>query len=201
MNTQAAERFNCPECGESIPVVAKVCRFCNAVITDKDRANAQVAPPRAPRYATLASRRPVVIRQESAPSKHSFPIVGVIAAALIVIIIAAIAIPNMLRSRMTENEDCTIDACRFYCEAQELYRRRPRSGVCYFAHSLRELADADLINKEMAAAEGDPGKVKPYRGYVFKVLTSQGPGAVGGAENFMDADGRMTLHFGLCAIG
>jgi hypothetical protein len=30
-------RFACPVCGESIPVVAKMCRFCNAVITDKDR--------------------------------------------------------------------------------------------------------------------------------------------------------------------
>jgi len=31
------ERFNCPVCGEAIPVAAKMCRFCNAVITANDK--------------------------------------------------------------------------------------------------------------------------------------------------------------------
>lgn len=34
---KADRRFPCPECGESIPTAAKSCRFCNAVITMKDR--------------------------------------------------------------------------------------------------------------------------------------------------------------------
>lgn len=36
-DSNAEQRFNCPECGESIPVAAKLCRFCHALLTIKDR--------------------------------------------------------------------------------------------------------------------------------------------------------------------
>lgn len=32
-----AARFSCPECGESIAVAARSCRFCSAIITDEDK--------------------------------------------------------------------------------------------------------------------------------------------------------------------
>lgn len=34
---ETVSRFPCPECGESIPTAAKSCRFCNAIITQKDK--------------------------------------------------------------------------------------------------------------------------------------------------------------------
>src|SRR5579862_6634371 len=30
-------RFNCPECGESIPIAARSCRFCQAILSAKDK--------------------------------------------------------------------------------------------------------------------------------------------------------------------
>src|SRR6476469_6663840 len=38
-------------------------------------------------------------------------------------IIAAIAIPNMIRSRMVANEAAAIGTCRAFANAQEIYRR------------------------------------------------------------------------------
>lgn len=32
-----ADRFNCPECGESIPLAARSCRFCHAILSEKDK--------------------------------------------------------------------------------------------------------------------------------------------------------------------
>lgn len=40
----AADRFPCPECGESIASAAKHCRFCQCIISDKDRPGAAQAP-------------------------------------------------------------------------------------------------------------------------------------------------------------
>ena len=45
----ADRRFPCPECGESIPVEAKFCRFCNAVISIKDKPKPKPFSAREPR--------------------------------------------------------------------------------------------------------------------------------------------------------
>lgn len=42
-------RFDCPSCGESIPVVAKSCRFCDAAISDADRSSQNRLPPKSAR--------------------------------------------------------------------------------------------------------------------------------------------------------
>jgi len=34
---KTSDRFRCPECGEHIPLKARMCRFCRAVITEKDK--------------------------------------------------------------------------------------------------------------------------------------------------------------------
>ncbi len=54
-----------------------------------------------------------------------------------------------------------------------------------------------------AIAEGypdhpEPGPTAPYRGYLFHVLTRQGPDAPGGARTYM-RDGRLTEGFGFAA--
>lgn len=41
---QQEQRFPCPECGEMIQIVAKSCRFCQAIISDKDRIEALKNP-------------------------------------------------------------------------------------------------------------------------------------------------------------
>lgn len=35
--SKPTSRFKCPECGESIALEAKFCRFCNAIITSNDK--------------------------------------------------------------------------------------------------------------------------------------------------------------------
>ena len=34
---RSVERYPCPECGESIPVAAKTCRFCRTVFAERER--------------------------------------------------------------------------------------------------------------------------------------------------------------------
>lgn len=48
-----SDRFNCPECGESIPVAAKSCRFCQTIISDKDRRATKAAPRRVKKRSDL----------------------------------------------------------------------------------------------------------------------------------------------------
>lgn len=56
---------------------------------------------------------------------------------------------------------------------------------------------------ETAEAEGYPGelvtgKLKPYQGYYFRILTAQGPYAAGGAKSYVQ-NGRMTGGFAVIA--
>lgn len=49
-----SDRFPCPECGESIAVAAKYCRFCQCILTEKDKPqepDPEPAPPRRNRRA------------------------------------------------------------------------------------------------------------------------------------------------------
>jgi hypothetical protein len=129
-----------------------------------------------------------------------------------VAIIAAIAIPNLLRSRMAANETAAIAACKAFAEAEDIYRRTDynRDGVLEYAQhlsgtdSLYEtrpgLGDNALIDRSFACAEGNPLNVVPKAGYVFKVLTAQGYNAPGGAHTYMSYGGHMTLGYGLCAV-
>ena len=127
-----------------------------------------------------------------------------------VAIVAAIAIPNLLRSRMAANEAAAFAACRTYCEAQDIYRRTDwdGDGILEYAqalkgnHSLYEktagAGDLTLVDAAFARAEGEPGVVPPKAGYVFKVLTGQGPKAPGGRKSYV-INGNMTLGYALVA--
>jgi hypothetical protein len=126
-------------------------------------------------------------------------------------IVAAIAIPSLLRSRMAANEMAAVASCRFFCEAQEIYHRTDYhgDGTLQYAQSLKGdfslyekkagLGDLGLIDRSFAEAEGSPSQnPKPKAGYCFKVLTAQGPDAVGGKRNYI-VNKRMLLGYALVA--
>jgi prepilin-type N-terminal cleavage/methylation domain-containing protein len=131
---------------------------------------------------------------------------------VIVAVLAAIAIPNYLRSKMAANEAAAIASCKAYASAQNIYRRTDynQDGVLEYAQhlsgnnslyeSVAGAGDIALIDQQFAHAEGNPMVVTSKSGYVFKVLTAQGPNAPGGAYGYLDGNGAMTLGFALSAI-
>ena len=140
-----------------------------------------------------------------------FTLIELMIVVAIIAIIAAIAIPSLLRSKMAANSTAAIAGCKAYAEAQEIYHRTDydKNGVLEYAtalggaNSLLETTsgsgDLALIDKTFAMAEGSPGTVPPKAGYVFKVLTEQGSCATGGSHSYFDAQKHMTLGYGLSA--
>ncbi len=140
-----------------------------------------------------------------------FTLIELMIVVAIIAIIAAIAIPNLLRSRMAANETAAVAACKAFCTAEDIYRRTDynKDGVLEYAQKLSganslyetvsALGDIALIDRSFAKAEGTPlGAATPKAGYVFSVLTSQGSGASGGSRTYI-TNLRMTLGYGLAA--
>ncbi|HYF49066.1 MAG TPA: DUF2950 family protein [Planctomycetota bacterium] len=128
-----------------------------------------------------------------------------------VAIVAAIAIPSLLRSRMAANQTAAAAHCKSYAEAQEIYRRTDYDGdgVLEYAQSLggdnsllektKGAGDLALVDKTFAMAEGNPSQNPvPRAGYCFKVLKAQGANATGGKRNFV-VNGNMTHGYALVA--
>ena len=142
---------------------------------------------------------------------RGFTLIELMIVVAIIAIIAAIAIPNLLRSRMAANESAAIAACKTYAEAQDIYRRTDwdSDGVLEYsqaisgANSLYEktsgTGDLTLVDAAFANAEGDPGTAQPKAGYVFEVLTGQGSSAPGGTKTYL-ASGNMTLGYALSSV-
>ena len=94
----------------------------------------------------------------------------------LILIIAAIAIPNLLRARIAANEASAVGSVRQIAAAQGTYRSQfPMIG---FAPDLQSLggaspctanpATACLIDNELAVATALPGR----RGYIFTLKRS-----------------------------
>jgi len=154
--------------------------------------------------------------------KKGFTLIELMIVVAIIAIIAAIAIPSLLRSRMAANETAAAASCKAFAEAEEIYHRTDyeHSGVLQYATALRGnnslletasgLGDLALIDKSFAAGEGTDGGGAapgvPKAGYVFTVLTGQGAAATGGARCYVTAavapavTPSMTLGYGMSAI-
>ena len=128
---------------------------------------------------------------------------------------------EILDRRIGKNELRTMEVMRAYTDAQREYASKDRNGDCIaeFAQKLISSDDKEdglywpaaegeeespfgpLIAK--ATREGYAGRLdsedpEPFHGYLFKILTSQGPHANGGAFNYV-VNGDMILGYGLVA--
>ena len=117
----------------------------------------------------------------------------------------AIGVNGFFPSYLGRNESCGISALSEYVAAQrQFYEMDPDGdGVHEYAKSLSELHRAGLIEERFARAEGLPGQAKSWHGYVFKVLTAQGPDVPGGAKSYLTAkepDGRARLTDGFALV-
>jgi hypothetical protein len=117
---------------------------------------------------------------------------------------------EILARRVGRNELNAMEICRGYVEAQLEYASRDhdRDGVLHYAVRIASspgkqdglYSDDDpqeLVTKDFAAA-ADTGKPRPYHGYYFRVLKSQGPAATGGAFDYR-VNGKMIGGFALVA--
>ena len=146
-----------------------------------------------------------------------FTLIELMIVVAIIAIIAAIAIPNLLRSRMAANEVAGVAACKAFCTAEDIYRRTDynKDGFLEYAQALSGAnsllentagaADISLIDSTFGKAEGNPAggaaplALSPKAGYVFVVLTGQTAPASGGTRSYIDGNGAMTLGYALSA--
>jgi len=124
---------------------------------------------------------------------------------------------EILFRRIGRNELAAIEACRDLVDAQKQYFARASGAPKQFAQKLVSDegrhdglywhgADDEFdspINPLIAYARQNlptdqVGEHFPYNGYMFRILTSQGPHATGGAKNYI-VDGKMTAGFGFVA--
>jgi hypothetical protein len=111
------------------------------------------------------------------------------------------------------NELDAIEICAGYVEAQQAYatQARDQHGMLEYASQIKSSAgkhdglywqgSGSLVPEGFAAAESRPGsssKPKPYHGYYFRVLSSQGPDAPNGEHIYLSKD-SMIGGFGLVA--
>ncbi|MGE5814058.1 MAG: DUF2950 domain-containing protein [Acidobacteriota bacterium] len=128
---------------------------------------------------------------------------------------------EVIARRIGRNELAAIRISQTYVLAQRLYARRAHDGnpAGTFAAKFRSDSDrenglywppapgrprsplGDLVaraaEERRAATQGEETP-SPFHGYYFKILTSQGPAAPGGAKSYVVA-GRMNRGFALAA--
>jgi hypothetical protein len=128
---------------------------------------------------------------------------------------------EILDRRVGEDELNAIGVCRAYVLAQREYAAEDRdgSGVLKYALKLKSargkkdglywnasddedpsplgplVAEARAEGYGGKTAEGEP---QPFKGYLFRILTSQGPAAAGGAYDYV-INGNLIAGFGLVA--
>lgn len=128
---------------------------------------------------------------------------------------------EILNRRIGRNELNTMQVCLAYVDAQREYARVPREGDGPLTYAMQFRSDEGRKNglywptkegEELsplgelvanARAEGysretSGDKPTPYHGYVYRILTAQGPDAPGGANDYV-VNGKMIGGFALVA--
>jgi hypothetical protein len=128
---------------------------------------------------------------------------------------------EILDRRVGRNELNVIEVCRAYVQAQREYAGLQASSGAAREYAQRFMShpgthdglywpvSADEKESPLgplvaqAHAEGYMSGShvgpRPYYGYYYRILTRQGPHALGGARDYISADGRMTGGFALLA--
>jgi len=119
------------------------------------------------------------------------------------------------RRTIGANELDVIEICRGYVEAQQMYAQEDRTGKGVLQYASKIVSSPGkkdglywpgedspvAAGFAKAAAAGYPaptGAGKPYHGYLFKTLLSQGPDAADGAQDYL-VHGLMIGGFALIA--
>lgn len=128
---------------------------------------------------------------------------------------------ELIARRIGRNELAAIATVHAYVTAQRQYAERAHDGGPAGVHATKFASDpgkenglywpakagqprsplGDLVAQASAegrTASADRSQPSPFHGYYFKILTSQGAAAPGGAKNYM-AKGAMTGGFALVA--
>jgi hypothetical protein len=127
---------------------------------------------------------------------------------------------EIVARRVGRNELSVIDLCRTYVAAQHLYAAAGHDGQPAGAYAMAFRSDAGRQNGlywptahherrspfgDLVAQAAEEGRTlgksappTPFHGYYFRILSAQGPSAVGGAKDYVTS-GRMTGGFALVA--
>ena len=127
---------------------------------------------------------------------------------------------EIFNRRIGRNELSTIETMRAFVEAQDEYASEDRNGdevKEYAPHLMSTAGTQDGLYWPSAEGEpespmgplvaeavaegykpGEGSGPTPYRGYIFRALTAQGPSAPGGAKNYL-VEGHQTGGFALLA--
>lgn len=124
---------------------------------------------------------------------------SIICLVIVVLILGVALLGTSLQSRIGDNAKSAAFALKTLIEAQEVYHKKDYEGDGRLEYSvtLAELARVGLLPKEFAAADCDKPDCKPYKGYVFRILTAQGDQAPGGTKDWTVNGELMHAHGGV----
>jgi hypothetical protein len=130
---------------------------------------------------------------------------------------------EILNRRIGENELNVIEVCRAIVDAQKEYALMDpdKDGVPEYARQFGSNPGkknglfwpaasgevqsplgqfvADAVAEGYGETKSEAGKLRPYHGYCYRMLTAQGPGAQGGAADYI-VNGRMIGGFAVVAF-
>jgi type IV pilus assembly protein PilA len=152
-----------------------------------------------------------------------FTLIELMIVVAIIAIIAAIAIPNLLRSRMAANEGAAVASCKAFASAQDIYRRTDwdKDTVAEYSRYIGNIGGTTVVNslyfgtdtteeiklvdRAFANAEGDQNggttvAFGPKAGYVFSSLTTRVNAAGTTGTFFQGTTANMTLGYALSAV-